>query len=124
MPMTAIMMGMMLTLLGVAGAIASHMHGGKMVTALIPAMFGVIFIALGAGSLAKPALRKHLMHGLAMLALIGAIMPVARAIIAWSGMRPMAKFSMIGMAIICLLTLVFCIQSFIAARKARLATTA
>ncbi len=123
MPKVAIVAGVLLSILGIVGAIFSAMHGGKMMTALIPTYTGVIFIALGAMSIAKPDLRKHMMHGLAMVALLGAIAAIVPIVIRWGMMKPMAQISTAGMVVICVSTLTLCIRSFIAARKARLSST-
>ncbi|MBC7782739.1 MAG: hypothetical protein H7144_02785 [Burkholderiales bacterium] len=119
MPKIAIVAGVLLSILGIAGAISSNMHGGKMITALIPFFVGDIFILLGVLSLAQPGLRKHLMHGLAMVALLGTIAAIVPMAIRWSLMKPMAQFSVVAMAIICAATLALCIKSFGDARRAR-----
>jgi hypothetical protein len=118
--MISIVMGVLLGLLGIIGAVVSNMHGGKMQTALIPLYFGLIFIALGGGSIAKPSLRKHLMHALAAVALVGALMAGIVAAVRWPP-SIMARTSMLGMTLLCALTVFFCVRSFIEARKARVA---
>jgi hypothetical protein len=121
MPKVAIVAGALLIILGLGGAAFSLSHGGKPTTALIPFFVGDIFVVLGVLSLAKPSLRKHLMHGLAVVALLGALAAIAPMAIRWGAMSAMARTSTGGMAAICLITLGLCVQSFVAARKARLA---
>ena len=121
MPKLAIVLGALLSFLGIAGAAHSAMHHGLIVTALIPFYFGDTFIMLGVFSLAVPKLRKHLMHFLAMLSLIGTAMAGVVLIARWEKMTPVARSSSGGMTILCALTLFLCVRSFIAARKARTA---
>jgi len=119
MPVISIVMGLLLGVVGVAGAAHAGAAGKEIVTPLIPLYFGVGFIALGAGSLAKPNLRKHLMHFLAMLALIGTLGAGIRLAAAWAKMSDVARGSHGAMTLLCLITLVLCVRSFIAARRAR-----
>jgi hypothetical protein len=90
-------------------------------TALIPAGFGVL--AAIAGSLAfKDSIRKHAMHGAAMLGLLGVVLPLGRLIPAVASGKmpsPLALFSLSTMAVISTIFLCLCIRSFIQARKAR-----
>lgn len=119
MPKISIVMGTLLVLLGVAGAVHSAMHHGLIVTALIPFYFGDVFVTLGILSLAAPKLRKHLMHFLAMIALLGTLMAGAVLCVRWEKMTPVARGSSGGMTVLCALTLFFCVRSFVAARRAR-----
>jgi uncharacterized membrane protein HdeD (DUF308 family) len=119
MPAIAVVMGILLCVLGAVSAAAAHSHGKSLGTALIPLYLGVVFVLLGAVSMAKPTLRKHMMHALAMVALLGFLAAVGSAAARWSVSSETAKASSGGMAIICALTLFFCIRSFIAARRAR-----
>ena len=125
MPKIAIVIGVLLALVGFAGA-AHHAinteSGSKLAgTALIPLFFGIIFIALGAGSLAKPSLRKHLMHALAALALIGALAAGGRlaATLSKPGVSPVARASQAVMTLLCAATVGLCVKSFRDARRAR-----
>ena len=119
MPKIAIVMGILLDLVGVAGFVHAVSQGTTAPTALIPAVLGAIFIVLGAVSLAKPDLRKHLMHALAMLALIGVLGGAGRLMASWNKPATVAHASQAAMAVICAITLFFCIKSFRDARKAR-----
>jgi hypothetical protein len=115
MPMTAIVMGVLLAALGGIGAA----NASKVGTALIPLYVGVIFIALGAGSIARPSLRKHLMHALAAVALLGVLAAVGAGAARWGNMSPLARTSVGGMGVLCAITVVLCVRSFVAARRAR-----
>lgn len=124
MPKIAIGMGVLLVAVGILGAVSSVQHGGNAKTALIPFYVGDIFILLGVLSLVKPTLRKHMMHGLAVVSLLGAVASIVPIAIRWSSMKPMAQFSVAAMLLLCVITLALCIKSFIDARRARQATAA
>ena len=125
MPVVSIVMGLLLALVGVAGEvhhlITSEGEAKIAPTALIPLFVGVIFIVLGAMSLAKPNLRKHLMHALATLALLGALAAGGRLAMTWSkpGVSPVARGSQAAMTLLCAATVGLCVKSFIDARRAR-----
>ena len=92
-------------------------------TALIPAGFGAVFGILGflAGN---ESIRKHVMHGAAMLALLGVFGSLRGvlslpAVLAGTAERPAAAISQTVMAVVCVVLLVIYVRSFIAARKAR-----
>lgn len=121
MPKVAIVIGALLEMVGVAGFAHSASEGKAAVTALIPSFVGSIFIVLGVISLAQPNLRKHLMHGLAMLALLGTLAGLGRLAMTLSkeGVSPIARASQGLLGLLCLITLVLCIKSFRDARKAR-----
>ena len=87
-------------------------------TALIPAFFGAPILACGILAL-NPARRKHAMHGAAAIGLLGLIGAVVMLIKNYNagtltGLKP---FSMGGMAILCLMYVLLCVRSFLAARK-------
>lgn len=116
----AIGVGVLLTLLGVVGYFAS---GGASVTALIPAGFGVLFMILGFVA-RNQARRKHAMHGMAVLALVGLVATFNGALKALSLLgggaveRPQAVIAQGVMALLCLVFLILAIRSFIQARRA------
>lgn len=126
MPILSIVMGLLLCLVGVAGE-AHHMMTAAgdepkvAPTALIPLFVGVVFVALGAVSLARPTLRKHLMHALAALSLLGALGAAGRLAATWSkpGVSPVARSSQAAMALLCAATTGLCVKSFVDARRAR-----
>jgi hypothetical protein len=121
MPTIAILCGTALTLLGLIGYFATGMVSW---TALIPALFGVPLLVLGALAL-KPALRKHAMHGaaaLGLLGLLGSAMGVPKAVTLLAGgtvARPAAAVSKAIMAVLCLAFLALCVKSFVDARRNR-----
>ena len=61
--------GIILTVLGLGGYV---MSGGASPTALIPAAFGILFIVFGYLA-RKESMRRHAMHGAALLSLLGII---------------------------------------------------
>lgn len=127
MPLNTIIYSLLLIILGVGTYIlapADH----RSPTALIPAFAGAVFFLLGAASMAKDSLRKHLMHAAAALALLCILFPGGRAIVAlakvsfdFSQVNRMAIIAQLLMAAFSAVYLILCIRSFKAARKARLA---
>jgi len=118
MPATAIFCGAFLILIGIIGYVYGAMDGRPSITALIPAFFGIVLAILGAIANSKPNLRKHLMHGALLVALIGFIVPIVRILsrISTISLSP-AVISQMAMALICLIFLALGIKSFIDARR-------
>lgn len=124
MPFIAMNFGGFLLVLGILAFAAPSLFGShdpntKSYTSLIPAGFGLLLEICGAISLSKPGLRKHLMHLAALVALVGFVggfMPIGRA-----GFDFGKASVVVGliMSALCLIFLVICIRSFVAARKAR-----
>jgi hypothetical protein len=118
---TTIAFGVVLIVLGVAGYVAS---GAVSITALIPAIFGVVLAALGA--LARnEGMRKHAMHGAVLVGLLG-FLGSARGLLQLPALmsggdvaRPAAVIAQSVMAILMLLFVVLCVRSFINARVRR-----
>jgi hypothetical protein len=98
-------------------------------TALIPSGFGLVLLLLGVIAL-KETLRKHAMHGAAMVGLLGflggAIMglPKLPALLSGTAERPPAVVEQLIMAAICLVFVALCVRSFIVARRNRARQTA
>jgi hypothetical protein len=121
---TTIVIGILLVLLGVVGYAGVLGGGSGHVTALIPAFFGVVLAILG-GLALKPNLRKHAMHAAAALGVLGlaGTVPGVIKMLKWLGgttpQRSGAVIAQTIMAAICVVFVVLCVQSFIAARKAR-----
>ena len=69
MPRITTLVGALLTLLGLAGYAGS---GQASKTALIPAGFGAVLAALGLAGRSE-GLRRHAMHGAAVVGLLGAL---------------------------------------------------
>ncbi len=112
-------LGILLTLLGVASYFGT---GQESITALIPTFFGMVFIilALFAGI---ESLKKHMMHGAAGLALLGAFgsargIPGLIDILGGEAVgRPLAIYAQVAMFFMCVVYIVKAVQSFRAARK-------
>lgn len=127
MPFITMNFGGFLLVLGILAFASPSLFGAGEAyakTSLIPAGVGLLLELCGAFSLSKPGLRKHLMHVAALVALIGFIggfMPISRA-----GLDFGKASVVVGliMSTLCLIFLVICIRSFVAARKARQAAAA
>ncbi len=115
---------------GLVLAYLASQHGAKIATALIPTYVGVVFVAVAAVASINDGLRKHVMHGLAALSLLlagsGLAMGVPKLVKYYNNtlpegapVRPLAWWGQVGLAGLMLVFLVLCVQSFIAARKAR-----
>ena len=116
---TTIIFGLLLVVLGLAGYFLS---GAVSVTALIPAFFGVVLLALGFLARAE-SLRKHAMHAAAAVGLIGLLGALASLLRAPMETRSaMANMSQIAMAVLMALFVALCIKSFRDARRARAAS--
>lgn len=116
--------GALLIALGAASYWAAE---SKAVTALIPAFFGIIMLILGGIASRGATANKHAMHVAAMLNLLGAGAGLSRGIpnvikyLAGDHSVWLKALSQGGMGLLCLIFLVLCIRSFIAARRNRLA---
>src|SRR5262245_27674859 len=118
MPNTAIWIGRLLVLLGIAGYGYGMFNGNASLTAMIPAAFGIVLMLLGHLSIAKEAWRKHLMHLAVIIALLGFVLPVGRLATKFGDLTMSAAvISQILMAILCLVFVVLGVRSFIAARQ-------
>jgi len=114
-----IIIGLLLIALGAGG----YFGGGQAsMTALIPAFFGLPIALFGALAL-KEKLRKHAMHGAVLLGLLGFVGALMRPVKKLFGEEAfelnLATGSQLVMAAICLIFVVLCVRSFIAARKSR-----
>ena len=112
--------GVALIVLGIGGYVVS---GAASATALIPAFIGAVFVLLGLLG-RKDSLRKHVMHGSLLLALlaVGGTFRGITGVVAWLGgtppERPMAVVVQAITALLCALLVAGGIRSFLAARKA------
>lgn len=114
-------LGIILSLLGVIGYAAS---GAESITALIPAFFGIPILILGLLG-RKEHLRKHMMHAITALALIGFI-GSARGLGSLMNLlsghdvaRPLATVMQSVMALLTLAFVILAVKSFIDARRQR-----
>jgi len=124
MPSTSIIFGFLLILLGVFGYGYGTMNGNASLTALIPAIFGVLLIAFGTAARSRENLRKHLMHGAVLVGLLGFLATASSflkipALSAGTAERPAAVITQMAMAVICLAFVILCVKSFIDARRNR-----
>jgi len=118
MPSTAIGCGLSLILVGIAGYVWGMMDGKASYTALIPAAFGLVIAFLGAFAKSNENLRKHLMHAAVLVGLIGFMIPAFRLLSNLSGITLSAGVvAQAAMALICLIFVLLCIQSFVNARR-------
>ena len=115
----AIGVGAALLALGLAGYFGTGMTSP---TALIPAAFGILLVALGIMA-RNPAKRKLAMHIAVIVGLIGfagSVRGLAGGVMMLSGQevaRPAAVISQSIMAVLTLLFTLLCIRSFINARR-------
>jgi hypothetical protein len=119
MPGTTRLFGIILILLGIA---SYTLTGRTSVTALIPAFFGVVLVACAFIARSSDAARRHAMHAAVAVGLIGALASLARGVpaaLAGDAARP-AVMSQLVMGVLLLVYVALGVQSFIAARKARL----
>ena len=109
--------GLILIVLG----IASYMLTGRTsVTALIPAAFGAVLVICALIARSENA-RRHAMHAAVAVGLIGALAALGRGVpaaMAGDAMRP-AVLSQLIMGVLLLIYVALGVQSFIAARRAR-----
>ena len=114
----AIGFGRLLVLIGIAGYAYGMFGGNASVTALIPAFFGIVLLALGHLARAKENLSKHLMHAAVIVAFLGFVLPAGRLASKFGEITLSAAYiSQIAMALICLIFVILSVRSFINARK-------
>lgn len=118
MPSTSIACGILLILIGVAGYVSGVMNDRASLTALIPAVFGVLLALFGFISQTKESLRKHLMHAAIIVALLGFIAVAARIVPKLGSLElSAAVLAQIAMGVVCLIFVVLAVRSFAAARR-------
>lgn len=128
MPSTAILFGILLILVGLGGfgyaaaTLPPDTPVTKVMTALIPAVLGLILAILGFFAKQKENLRKHLMHGAVLVGLIGFLATVSSvfklpALFNGTAERPIAVVSQFLTAVICLIFVALSVKSFIDARR-------
>jgi hypothetical protein len=112
--------GIILIVLGVA---SYTMTGRTSITAMIPALFGAVFLICAMIARRSDAARRHAMHAAVAVGLIGAIAALARGIpgaLNGDPTRP-AVLSQLAMGVLLLIYVALGVRSFIAARRARMA---
>lgn len=119
MPSTTRLFGLILIVLGVASYVLTDRTS---VTALIPAFFGVVLVICALVARSSESARKHAMHAAVAVGLIGAIAALARGVPAALGADSVgpAVMAQLTMGVLLLIYVALGVQSFIAARKARL----
>lgn len=90
----------------------------KSFTAFIPAVFGLL-IAISGLIAIKETTRKHAMHVAALVGLLGLLGGFGMGLRKLFSDPGLAAFSQVFLGIVCLIFLIVCIRSFIAARRAR-----
>ena len=118
MPGTTRLVGLLLIVLGVASYVIT---GRTSITAMIPAFFGAALVICALIARNESA-RKHAMHAAVAIALIGGLAALGRGIpaaMAGDASRP-AVISQLAMGVLMMVYVALGVQSFIAARKARL----
>ena len=116
MPITTILTGLALILIGVGFFVGT---GSEHETALIPVIPGLLILLAGAFAF-KPNLRMHLIHGalvLALLTVIGVLVQRAWTITA-------AEAAQLLSVLVCVAYIAVGVQSFLAARRKRKAEAA
>ena len=119
-----LVVALVLIVLGIAVFVAT---GSQAPTALIPTWFGIFLGILGFLANTEDSKRRMLfMHIAVTVGLIGFIFPGWRAagdLIAQmhdqAVLRPIAMQEELAMAVICLVFVLLCVRSFIAARRTR-----
>lgn len=120
---TTICLGVVLILLGILGFDSTGSHAP---TALIPSIFGLILSVLGLFALTDDAKKRMLyMHIAVTIGLLG-FLGTAKSIIDYIQMvrgrqfpHPVAVEEKAAMAAVLLFFVLFCVRSFVAARRAR-----
>ena len=108
--------GAILTLLGFGGYLLT---GTSSVTALIPAIFGLLLLVLGFLARSEP-MRKHAMHAAATIALVGCAGALFSLLRTPAAPRSaMAIISQAGMVVLTAVFVGLCVRSFIDARRGR-----
>jgi hypothetical protein len=121
MPIITIIIAILLIAVGVGARMLSD---SPSLTILIPAALGLLLLIAGLLAL-KAGLRKHAMHGAAMVALLGIVgsigaLPQLPALLSGGEVqRPLAVGARSLTFLFCAVLLVLAVRSFIAARRAR-----
>ncbi len=126
MPLITIVLAVLLIVLGV---VSRGLSDSPSLTMLIPAALGGLFLIAGLLAL-RSGLRKHAMHGAAMLALlgiagsVGGLVTLPTLLAGGEVVRPLAVIARSLTCVLCAGFLILAIRSFIAARRARVSASA
>jgi NAD/NADP transhydrogenase beta subunit len=116
---TTVLTGVLLIVLGLAGYIGT---GSEHKTALIPAAFGIPILILGllARNPARRALAMHIAVTLGLLGFLGSLIQFVKGVNGDAMQtRPAAVYAQGAMALITVIFVAMCVNSFIKARRAR-----
>ena len=120
---TTIMFGIVLILLGIVGFVSSPLHAP---TALIPCAFGILLAIFGALALTedpkKRMLNMHIAVTIGLLGFLGTAKSIYDYIQMLRGVQfphPIAVEEKAAMSVVLLVFVIFCVRSFISARRAR-----
>ncbi len=127
MPKVTVIFGLLLCALSAAVAGVFYMRGEfKSFSWLIPSVVGLPLIVLGVIAAKNAGARMHVMHAAVTLALLGGLLAlfqgvsqVVRLVFQGKEILPLAAAMIWAMTILCFVFVGMCVQSFIAARKAR-----
>lgn len=114
-------LGAILVLLGIGSYLGT---GTSSITALIPAFLGVILVVCGVLA-QKENLKKHAMHFAVLIGLVGAVGSGMRGfknlpdLIAGTAKLPIATTMQVTTAVLCIIYVGLCVNSFIQARRNR-----
>ena len=118
MPGTTRLFGLILIALGV---VSYTLTGRTSLTAMIPAFFGAAFLVCAMVARTESR-RKHAMHAAVAVGLIGALAALGRGVpaaITGDPTRP-AVLAQLAMGVLLVIYVALGVQSFLAARKARM----
>ncbi|MDX1680423.1 MAG: hypothetical protein R3242_06815 [Akkermansiaceae bacterium] len=110
---TAIISGSLIIIWSVVSYFISE---SKSLTAFIPVVFGLPLVICGAIAIKETA-RKHAMHVAALFGLLGVLGGLGMGVRKVMSEPGLAAYSQLFLGTVCLVFLIVCIRSFIAARR-------
>jgi len=118
MPLTTIILGAVLIVLGAVSYFASGMASW---TALIPAILGAVLLVCGLIGLRSPKVGIHIALVVALIGLVGTFMNVLQlgALFAGTAERPLAVIASTITFVLLIVYIVLGVRSFVAARRWR-----
>ena len=120
MPKISIVFGVLLLIVGLAGFLLT---GSQHPTALIPAILGLL-LSIAGGVAMIEGMKMHAMHAAVLVGLLGFLGTLdgylgVIKLVTGGEARPATVLSKVITSILCGVFVFLCVQSFIAARKAR-----
>ncbi len=112
MPKTTLALAALLIVLGLGAYAVSSSN-----TALLPAGFGAVLLALALLARQMPGAGRALLYVSAVVALLGALAPAAALAIRAAAMSPLALSVNVGMLVLCGGLLVLMIRSMVGGRR-------